>query len=406
MALFTLTLASLLIRAPMGLPQAPARRGGAPRLCADSSEQVVVRRLAGGGLGLVVDPQTNVIAENPGQPALRLGDVIVAVDGEACGRRYIGQFLKPGAEEYTFTVERGTPGSSRATEDVVLRLCSEVSEAGGAAALWLGGNATEAEAAQRILGLVEALEAGGASAAGVTSADLAGFWRLRFSDDPRVQGGLSGFGRVGGCRAVAQWQLYGKPEPASVQCVEVISNPAIGARPGRPSPNPITKRAVRSTNASGRLDDGCGGRARARLRRAPPRAGVHQVAALKGTAEAGEGRVQDTYSRFELGGSPMPGSATQRHALAVTHLGERIRVCRAAEGGGARAVRLYERQDSVKAQAELRTLAESPVVGTEAAAEEKPGWQIAEEERYGRRSGGNGGGGPQPQMQPQPTNIP
>lgn len=341
-------------------------RGG-PRLCAAGVLDVAVQRTASGGLGIEVDPSTNVVASNIGQPTLNVGDVIVAVDGEACGTRYIGALLKPGADAYTFSIERGTPVGRKALEGIAVRICKEAAGEAKSPSIPLAGEGLDAEVSAKMLALVGALEASGPPAS-VTAADLSGFWRLRFTDDPRLSAGASGFGLVPGCSPTAQFQLYGQPTPDAVQCVEVIAN-----------------QMSRS----------------------------HQVAALKGKAEIGAAgdaargpsgpAVSDVYTRIELGGVPQSDSGTQRYDHVLTFLGDTIRICRsgakaaAADGAAPQpgCVRVYEKQESDRAQSDLQALVSARVVveAKEEPEDTRPRWEVADEQR---RWSASGEGGPMP----------
>jgi hypothetical protein len=307
-----------------------------------------VQRTAGGGLGIEVDPDTNVVASNSGQPTLNIGDLIVAVDGEPCGTRYIGALLKPGADTYTFSVERGTPVGRKALEGIAVRICTEAAIEAGAPSITLAG--VDAEVSAKMLALVRALEAAGPPAA-VSAADLSGFWRLRFTDDVRLGAGMSGFGLVPGCEPTSQFQLYGQPTPDAVQCVEIIAN-----------------QMSRS----------------------------HQIAALKGKAEFGAVEdhaggppgvaVSDVYTRIELGGEPQWDSGTQRYDHMLTFLGDTLRICRARGGAAAGTaepdaphawtVRVYEKQESSRAQSDLQALVSARVVmqNKEEPEEPRPRW--------------------------------
>lgn len=320
-------------------PRSGAWRCSAP-VCEVSSLEIIVQRTASGGLGIEVEPESNVVASNAGQPQLALGDLIVAVDGEECGKRYIGALLTPGADTYTFTVQRGTARGREALETVGRRLCIEAADAATVPAIPLvGAGGMSEELSERMLAIVDSLETSGPPTS-LTADDLTGFWRLRFTNDKSLEGGMSGFGLIGGCTAVAQFQLYGQPELDSVQCVEVIANQAMGA---------------------------------------------HQVAALKGTfrAVSDEAQLVDLYTRIELGGAPQSGSGKQEQKLMLTYMGDKLRIVRA--GGENGAVRVYEKQSSDVAQGDLQSLMTAPIV-KEKVDENRPRWEIADEER--RLSGG------------------
>jgi len=327
-------------------PRATMARAVAPLCSATAGAiEVSVTRTAAGGLGIEVDPDTNVVASNSAQPGLNLGDVIVAVNGELCGTKYVGALLTPGTDTYSFSVERGTPAGRQALEAILLRLTIQVANVASVPSIPLAEVTVDADDTAKMLALVSALEAGG-PATGTSIADLSGFWRLRFTDDAALGAGLSGFGLMQGCTAAAQFQLYGQPEPDSVQCVEVIANQAVRG---------------------------------------------HQVASLQGTANTeDDGTVTDVYTRVALGGAPQEGSGTQTYPHTLSYLGASLRICRAAGEGGA--MRVYEKQSSEAAQGELQTLAAAPVVVVvEKGEEAKPRWQVADEER---RSYGNGGSSP------------
>eukprot|EP00965_Chrysotila_dentata_P037766 1255948-Pleurochrysis_carterae.AAC.1 len=71
-----------------------AARSPLPRLCADEL-QFIVRRTEN-GLGIVVD-ENNVVASCPGQPELRIGDQIVAVDEQRLSG-HVSKALTPGPQ--------------------------------------------------------------------------------------------------------------------------------------------------------------------------------------------------------------------------------------------------------------------------------------------------------------------
>jgi hypothetical protein len=344
-----------------------------------------VQRTASGGLGIEVDPETNVVASNLGQPALKVGDLIVAVDGEACGTRYIGALLKPGADKYTLSVERGTAAGRTALEGITERFLTQAASEAKAACIPLAGVGLDAVVSAKILGLVEALEAAG-SPANASAADIAGFWRLRFTDDRRLGGGMSGFGLVPGCTATAQFQLYGQPKPESVQCVEVIANQQAGSN--------------QVAGLKGKVE----------VASDAPEAQAQGQAGKKEGGPTGP-VISDVYTRIELEGTPQTDSGTQRYDYTLTFLGETLRICRAAAGKDAPAqgakdapppagyVRVYEKLGSERAQSDLAALVAARVEVDKAAAM-RDRWQAADDQR--RRSsswggGGGGGGGPMPE---------
>ena len=102
MILWTLALGAVVTRL------APARHvARATCIRASASEiEISVERTPAGALGISVDEENVVATVADDQPALRLGDKILAVAGERLDGRPLAQVLQP-AESYTFTVLRG-----------------------------------------------------------------------------------------------------------------------------------------------------------------------------------------------------------------------------------------------------------------------------------------------------------
>ena len=288
---------------------APGQRLRArPPLCVEV--ECGVQRTASGGLGIQVD-ERNAIATSDGQETLRAGDIIVAVDGVRLDGRPVATVLEPKAE-YIFTVERG----SASAESTLLRLTAAHAQA------------SEEEAAEILRGIEGAATALQQDAAPVASADLLGFWRLRWASDPALAAGVTGYGEVAGCRLVASWQRLAEAEP-TLQVVEVIADSNIG---------------------------------------------VHQVAARKGRWEVGgvggsdAPALSELYSRLEYADA-MVSAEPVRTDRSLAYVSGTMRVDRGADG----LLLVYVKEEASTATGELQRLLATPVAG-----ESMPRWQQAD----------------------------
>lgn len=328
-------------------------------------EVEVLRDPSSGSLGLDVD-ESNVVAGNPGQPELMLGDVITAIDGEALDGRPIGGVLTPGAASYKFSVERDAASATAALEAVLLNLAA--AEPDTAPTPTMAINPADArpglptfdslpkELGSKAFSVVEALEAAQA-AAGPPSAErvtagLQGWWKLVLTDSAALSAaGLSTYGASPFCHSCTQHQFFDE-ESRQVQTIEVVANEYPSAE--------------------------------------------HQLVVLKGeyAAQAGEGgaapAATEKYTSLDYQGSPQPGSPPVEVAYGVSYLGERLRVCRVT-GGVANPtgeyLLVYAKRDE-QAQPEIEDLLATPVESSEAGAGDARKWERADQTDRSDTDGG------------------
>lgn len=328
----------------------------------------VVSRNENGGLGVVVD-QDNTVVTVTAQPSLKVGDVIVGVDGDELAGRPVGRALKPGAPTYTFTVARpsaadAASAASSALERALVQLSREAADrrrdkgelpyrAPGVLRLDEERDGASAARAAELVRSLEEAEAG--SPAPALAEALGGFWRLVLvSDAQTAAAGLTGFGTDPFCSVIASFQAFMAEEPTA-QVVEIVQNAN-----------------VRTST----------------------------VAALKGDwtaagAEGGAGapRWDEMYPRLEYDGGAISGFEAEQTSWECTYLSAGLRICRAqiagAElGADGEVWRVYERLEPSKAKEEIGRLLELPVAA-------KGGPESMDEARadWARRSGGQFGGG-------------
>jgi hypothetical protein len=308
-----------LITGPLAAPRTAL---GARRACvrlATSELSVPISR-GPTGLGLEVSNE-NLVLSAPGQPGLRVGDLIVGVNGQALGGKYVGTALDPAATSLDFAVSRESPASAPLLESAVYTMAAELYSPN-----LLADGVSEASRA-RLLGLMGALEALGASMSPRSASPL-GFWKMVAGVGNAASGGMSGMAAGDGCRLVAHWQMLGDKEP-SAQVVEVVADPL--------------------------------------LRR-------HAVAALKGALVDGAER----YGRLEVGGA-LASSTVVTFARATVYLSDAMRLVRVGTAGEAVAgattagaappaeLYAYWRTSADVAQAEIARLAEAPIDSTDPA---------------------------------------
>ena len=355
MILWTLALGAVVTRL------APARHAArATCIRASASEiEISVERTPAGALGISVDEENVVATVADDQPALRLGDKILAVAGERLDGRPLAQVLQP-AESYTFTVLRGAADGAASLERVLARLLAESESArdsltpGEAAATApgdfeaaqlrarLGMDVDEAEAAPAELpeaapALIDSLEEAGAPADAAST--LLGFWKLCWP--PPAEADLTGYGAAPFCSVVASWTRFAEKDPTA-QVVEIVANENLNA---------------------------------------------HTLAALKGewsvAAADGSTRLVQDFSRREYGGQPTVEPMLCESVLSF--VGESLLLVRA--GDDAEELRIFERCDGGAVQAEIGRLLEAPVKG-----EKLTRWELADKMR-----GRGGEGGPEVQ---------
>jgi hypothetical protein len=177
---------------------------------------VTVKRSSAGGLGIEVD-ERNTIATCADQPDLRVGDVIVAVDGVSLDNRPIAKVLER-KEEYSFTIERKE--GSRALEDLLIRLARQAGEK--------DNSGEDAEAIRRgVRQTVTQLQQ--QQGAPPTRESLLGFWRRRYVSDPSLSAdGVTGYGGLPSCKIMGSWQLLQSEKEPALQVVEVIADGNLG----------------------------------------------------------------------------------------------------------------------------------------------------------------------------------
>jgi len=287
-----------------------------------------VERGSDGGLGIEVD-ERNTVATAAQQPALRTGDVIVAVDGERLGGRPIAQVLQR-ADSYVFLVERAEDGAA-SIEALLLRLASRAAEVELDEEATADLRRSVEVAARSLLDEVRDAEPPPREA-------LLGFWRRRFcSDEALMEKGVTGYGGLADCRVAASWQLLTDREP-SLQTVEVIAD---------------------------------GG------------TGKHVVAAKKGDWTYGEGgALSEEYFRLEYANSLQSAEPTLAEAV-ISYAGESVRLDVMAD----RSLVVYEREPAEVATGELQRLVATPV----ARAGDMPAWELADLARRGGSSPEAGG---------------
>jgi hypothetical protein len=318
----------------------PAR----PRMMAASEATIAIARTAGGGLGLEVS-NDNLILAHEGQPELRVGDVIVAVDGTPLDGRYVGKVIDRSASAYEFTVSRESPASVPLLESAVYTFCAELFNPNVDAA------EVDAESRARLLGIVRALEvlqATGSATAG--DAPLLGFWKMVVGHGSGTVSGMSKMAQGDGCSLVAHWQCFTEASPP-VQVVEVVADPL------------LTR---------------------------------HSVATLKGGLELttdsdGHQATVETYDRLEVGNELVSADILKCERVS-TYLSEQLRIVRPRPQGGADAdanpeFYAYWRTTAEAAQTEILRLADAPLGGDDlpgggSADEDVPRWAQARNDGY------------------------
>ena len=96
----------------------PTAAPAAPDTDADDTIELAVA-CGPGGLGLGLDEDNRVTRLVPGGEAereglLRVGDLVIAVDGERLGRRMLAEVMPKGHAQYAFTVERAPAAAAAA----------------------------------------------------------------------------------------------------------------------------------------------------------------------------------------------------------------------------------------------------------------------------------------------------
>jgi len=348
-----------------------------------ASVDVTVRRNDDGGLGVVVD-QDNTVVTVSAQPSLQVGDVIIAVDGEALNSRPVGQCLTPGKAEYEFSISR--PSADRAAESLEKVLLTLARDQGGI----IGSGPpcivcpAEEDLADRLESVVASLEADGGprgqlSSASDLDAALAGgsFWRLIVTSDATVaSGGLTGFGLAPYCSVLASFQFFkpqGEADPTS-QVVEVVANANMGA----------SNLAALKGGWIGADADSA------------------EAHAFAGTAGAHAAAIQEVFTRTEYQNQPLAGADEVVSSYACTYVSKRLRVARVRGGeeeGTTGAWRVYQRLRADVAQNEIARLLSLPVKRDES---EVPDWATRDDRLGGGGFGSGGGGGYEPQPMPMP----
>jgi hypothetical protein len=318
--------------------------------------QVSVVRGDGGGLGIEVD-SSNTVGSNSGgvNPALLVGDRIIAVDGVPLDGNYVGQRLSPSEGSFTFTVVRGGESAALGLEKVLLLLAREAEEQAGRFGLsvFAAGEAVGAGAperggrgfdafASRVEEVVRSLETAGAGAGGECGESelMLGYWKLVYSSDKSFvspQGGLTRQGARPLCRLVGHWQCLQTTGPNRMQTVEMIQNLNLG---------------------------------------------THAVAALKGDWALGGGAraavINEAYERLEYAGA-LENTERVENANTCTYLGEDVRVLRSFEGAGRERppLHVYVRRSAKEVGAEIKEWLASPVPGVAAVQPRWDGYGIA-----------------------------
>ena len=351
------------------------------KLCAPGVLTVDVSRVQG-ALGIEVDG-SNVVATNSGQPGLKVGDVIVAVDGEYLDGRRLGQVIKR-KDQYVFTVRRNARAAAASLEAVLASMARSAPVSGKALTTFDDlANGLGAKAFSIVTTLEEAFAAGPPpteEALYTSEGGLLGFWRLRLTTDAALAtNGFTGFGAAPLCLLHASFALIQTAKEPSAQLVEVIGQQNVGQ---------------------------------------------HVIAALKGgwgvqlLSEAPRLALAEAYPRLEFGGSLQLDAPTLELTRLCTYLGNELRIMRgpspvktgstgAGEGGpggdepSAKHVYLYERQSAEAAQGDIGRLLDLPVPRPAPTSlddlDDVPYWA--------RRSSGGGGGGPEPMPMPMPDSM-
>ena len=349
------------------------------KLCAPGVLTIDVSRVQG-ALGIEVDG-SNVVATNSGQPGLKVGDVIVAVDGEYLDGRRLGQVIKR-KDQYVFTVRRDARAAAASLEAVLASMARSAPVSGNALTTFDDlPDGLGAKAFSIVTTLEEAFAAGPPpteEALYASEGGLLGFWRLRLTTDAALAtNGFTGFGAAPLCLLHASFALVQTAKEPSAQLVEVIGQQNVGQ---------------------------------------------HVIAALKGgwgvqlLSEAPRLALAEAYPRLEFGGSLQLDAPALELTRLCTYLGNELRIMRgpstvrtgmgAGEGGlggepPAKHVYLYERQSAEAAQGEIGRLLDLPVPRPAPTSlddlDDVPYWA--------RRSSGGGGGGPEPMPMPMPDSM-
>ena len=346
----------------------PSRMGSGIVLRAEL--EVEVNRGEAGGLGVVVD-QDNCVVSVSAQPLLSVGDVVLAVDGEALNSRPVAQVLTPGKPQYIFSIVRPSAAeASKSLERVLLELARDVFQRQGRGTPGVYCLSDDEELGARVDNVVASLEEAGRGCDGgaptsvsALESSLAGgyFWRLLLTSEPAVAaGGLTGFGLAPYCSMLASFQLLksmDEKEPTA-QVVEVIANSMSGSS---------TVAALKG------IWEGAD-------------AGTADAHAYAGAPAEHVAAVRETYARTEYSGAPLAEAETVVCAWACTYASERLRVCRAgaADGANGGAWRVYQRLPADKAQGEIGRLLAMPV----AVSSERPSWAAQDAMRGYERPGG------------------
>ena len=174
------------------------------------------------GLGILVDPKTNVVAQNWHQPLLKLGDKIIAVDGKPL-HSYVGNALDAEKTTFTFSVDRKPQNVRRYLVDLIQRMSVE-----GPKPESVLVRQFDEPTIQRILDLAGALEdlCGGVD---IAKADILGFWELIYSNDRNLTSvGISEYGFAPDCSIVGQYLCFQEANHPTMQVVEVVANLGMG----------------------------------------------------------------------------------------------------------------------------------------------------------------------------------
>mmetsp|Transcript_11167 Transcript_11167/g.29206 ORF Transcript_11167/g.29206 Transcript_11167/m.29206 type:complete len:338 (-) Transcript_11167:160-1173(-) len=297
--------------------RAGASHAGASRvrgLTRMSIETITIRR-GPGGLGLELS-DANLVVSQSGQPELRIGDIVVAVDGVELAGKYLGSVIDQAAGEYVFTVSR-EPKASAAALEMALR---------GLGADLYSPNLDDVDAAPtpavraRVMAVLGALEALGTQVAPAdANTERLGFWKLLLGEGAVVNDGFSGMCAMPGVELIAQWQCFGEGEGMpQLQTVEIVADPLLGR---------------------------------------------YCVATLKGTFESeasGECVSVDAerYSRLVLDGAPQ-SSNPRTFSRTCTYLSASLRIVRPADRE--KEFCAYWRTSPQAATAEIGQLADKPI---------------------------------------------
>ena len=347
-------------------PSVAPARAAVVRCAEGESLDVAVARNPKGGLGILVDQENTVVTTE--QPLLKIGDVVVGVDGELCNRRPLAECLTPGASEYTFSILR--PSAAQAADSLEKVLFNFVKEqtTNTPGILCFAGEYDDENAqrsAERAEKLVASLEESAATGGAMPTDEVlgtalrSGFWRLLLVSDPTIaRGGVTGYGLGPMCRVLGSYQAFiDIKEEQTAQVVEVIANANLGTS------------NVAALKGAWQLD--------------------YDAGTEVGLATSSIG-VAERYERTEYGGQPEIDAPTVTNGWACTYLSRRLRVCRLREAGdGAGVWRVYAHLPADRAQDEIGRLMALPV---ERPANEPPEW-FNRDDRLGGGGGGFGGGG-------------